>query len=227
MVWLSRGRGCVPPFLRENHHSSALYARDHIRNAFDDVFKRPFHRFPWHRSVLQRYKNGQLSVHGCALLLFRSSRIGVCWECSWADLLNNNGASTKITANENWKSMLVTVYEQPERIIPSTVRLNTFNLVDDSCGKVVPLNSLTMISYKVVLPEDNREGNLILSGRRSDQGSAGVFGCEFPRDVMKSAAQVAENVANDSAEVRVRLSGDAPSRDDQPCHMNTFSTLSP
>jgi hypothetical protein len=195
---------------------------DHIRNAFDDILKRPFCRFPWHRRILQRYIDGHLRVHLHGVLLFRNNRVGVCWECGSTKILNDDCDSTRISASENWKSMLVTVYEQaeqPERVIPSAVRLNTFNFVDGRCGDLVPLKSITMLS-EVLLPEDNREGNPILSSRRTDQGSADVFGRKFPCDVIESTAQVAKNVANDSAEVGSRVSGDVPTWNDESGHMN-------
>ena len=203
-------------------HEKPFKSADHIRNVFDDILKRPFYRFPWHRGVLQRYKEGQLSVHIHGLLFFRGRRVAVCWECSRADVLNNHGDPTKTTASEHWQSMLVTVYEQaqqPERVIPSTVRLNTLNFVDDSCRNLVPLKGLTTLT-EFMPTADNWEHNPIAPVWRADQGSADVFGRELPSDVIKSAAQVAENVPNDGAEVGIRLSGDVPSRNDESWHMN-------
>jgi hypothetical protein len=181
---------CVETSKVRSLHKEPIKSWDDIRNAFDNILKRPFNRFPWHRRILQRYKDRQLSVHVHGLLVSRSTKTGICWGCRMSTglLKNNHCYSPELPPDEGWQSMLVTVYEQveqPERMLPTTIRLNRFNLVDGSCGNLVLLKSLTTLA-KQIRAGDNREENI----PSATQKSADVLACEFPCDVIESTSQV-------------------------------------
>ena len=69
---------------RSRSYEEPVESWDDVRNRFNDLLKRPVHRFSWHRDILQRYVDGDLALHlhvalqgGGLLVLLRHEASGV------------------------------------------------------------------------------------------------------------------------------------------------------
>ena len=105
---------------------------DDVRHAFDVILKRPLAGFEWHKSLAPRYIDGGMSIHLHTVVKFAGVRQGVCWEC------RGDGNRSDVGGYDYRKTMLIRVFreiEEPERLIPSLVRLNRLDFIKGTCGK--------------------------------------------------------------------------------------------
>lgn len=241
---------------RKRNSKVRVESWDDVRDAFDDLLKRPISRFEWHRGILDRYKNGDLTIHihilGCifgrtlsACITAKANRdatglevLGTKMQQSDVDFRLNRVVFADdnfvdgIVANEinspairmnsefmdrclgddldqcgfgisdgqQWKTMLVFVSESlqnSERFIPSTVRLNFFDNVNNRCGKVITHQVRKTIVVETCGGIGEREIKPVSADNR---GWSGIFDSELPSNVIKTGSDVGETITEDTAQ---------------------------
>ena len=144
-------------------NTESVKSRDDIRNQFDNIRQRSLHGFPWHRDILPRYIHGSLSLH---LWVFVSYPCGFWWELT-AGSESGDGKrnNVKVAPDNDWQSMLVRVYEftqNPERAIPSIVRLHSGDLSKHRVGNLV-LSKTVQTLFTFLESNSNGEVRFCLS----------------------------------------------------------------
>ncbi|HUF89193.1 MAG TPA: hypothetical protein VMR66_04360 [Gemmatimonadota bacterium] len=188
---------------RQESAKKRLESWDDVRDAFDNLLKRPFHRFKWHRDILERYRDGRLAVH-----VHISISSGEFCLSALAASKQGRGASDgfvndnliNIADGENDHSVFVLVYdfmEPPKRLIPSIVRLNRPDYVNRTCGELTILKTLKFVDEPLIsgIVEDG-EGNPLIPGSRRDFH---VTRGEFPNDVIECGAGISDTVTDQNA----------------------------
>ena len=116
---------------------------DDIRHAFDNILQQTTNRYAWHDRIIDRYINGDLSVHVHVAGNLRGVPLRVCLEVATvftSTVRNADIHSAHISRDEYGKSVLVAVYKGmqiQERLVPSEIRLNILDLVKGTCGDLV------------------------------------------------------------------------------------------
>lgn len=202
---------------------------DDVRDRFNDLLKRPIDRFVWHRGILQRYKEGRLEVHlhwrinsirtdregrvvGCCVCnddhrgLLRGGDMGVVVSDSPDDVNPFN-----VAHGQGRQSMLIAAYEeiqQPERLIPSLVRLNGVNFPNDRCGNLIPRQTMRVLSEPLRVNEQGKGWLVLADGRRLDFERREFIG-QLPDDVIEGGHQVRQTIADKRAESQGWIDGDS------------------
>jgi hypothetical protein len=153
---------------------------DDVRHAFDDILKCPLNRFGWHKFLAPRYIDGSLSIHVHAIVNISGRRQGICWECSsFLRSVVSNKDCNRLDVGEydNWKAVLVRVFreiEKPERLIPTTVRLNGFDFIEGTCGNLV-MRKTVKITTTRLRGLEYREVGSIFPVWRADEPSPDIM----------------------------------------------------
>jgi hypothetical protein len=152
---------------------------DDVRNRFNDLLKRPINRYAWHQDILQRYKDGRLSVHihgvgadGEAFCVMSHHPVYAQTgdiSTSQSDpvvLINNLDAlrggagrdrhAINATHTQQGHPMLVCVYKMvqpPQRIVGGSVRLRRLDRANNQCWDVSGIGSREVLrkTFKTVL----------------------------------------------------------------------------
>lgn len=218
---------------RRHSREKLIESWDDVRNAFDAIRKKEANNFVWHRSILERYKDGRLSLH----LHFDGWCVGKPWsrcveinaDCGAAGVspeattLANRDLAGFVDASNAQKdgAVFVMVYKDVDTIqhfVPSVVRLNALDYVRRRCWNVAHVlqvrNMLMPVEYRfTVLGSEDRE--LDLSRFLFGQLSRGVLHCDFPRDVVKARSDIGNTVPDDATQQGRRFFTDDNSSDGQ------------
>ena len=187
-----------------------------FRNAFNNILKQPINGIGWHTGIRERYKNGGLTIH----LHFEFTDDVTCVNLqavldsdSNQDILSplTNGGEAHWPGGLNFgtdqtrESVFVAVYDlmqEPQRLIPTVIRLRTLNSLNDRCGNLSIRETIQPIGQSFVPPLLGKgEGcDFPIVGIREVNGWVKMAGCDFPHDVVQGGASVCNAIANDASE---------------------------
>jgi len=183
---------------------------DDVRNAFDNILKNARDRFSWHRDILKRYKDVRLSFHihisglffgipwkGCVSVEVNSDIARLAGPDELSDVMafdHIKRHSVNVSDGQNQQTMFVFVREildGKKNFIPSVIRLNALEDIDDRCGNFVfrKLSDLVIESFPIL---KNREVDNILSTNESGRGI--VIG-DLPNEVVQTGQGVNNAIA--------------------------------
>jgi hypothetical protein len=202
---------------------------DDIRNAFNDILKRPIHRFTWHGNIVPRYMDGGLKIHvhiafdsgnGACIVSStnrKSSEIDfepsalICGCLLLGDLSQQprveNHCPVVTGGSEKRHSVFVRVYEimqGSQRLIPGIVRLNELNLVNNRCGQLTVRKTIKPIRITGIgrAIKDGERGYSSVFSTCDDRRRDEIFGREFPHNIVKCGPGIRYAVSDNGTEMR-------------------------
>ena len=200
---------------------------DDVRDRFNDLLKRPVHRYAWHRDILERYKEGRLCLHlhvalhgrtRCYLIARENEtrRLGLKVEEQWPGIELHDGAF-ELADGEDRRLVFVVVYDEMEpaqRVIRSTVSLGEVDRVLRECrhintGGVVARHALRQtiktIPVALITDVDGEMSKSSVIEPRLNVNRIPIALNELPNDVIQSGAQIRDAITDDGAEPERRI----------------------
>lgn len=185
-----------------------------VRNRFDDLLKRPIHRFAWHQDILNRYVQGDVVLHFHCRDLFGG---GQCVTVKAVDrradvtlAIGDVREDGRVSDGQDGHSMFVVVREMmqpPQRLIPSVARLTAMDFRNRRCGNLALRKTIRSVHIPGVTGVGGKResGNSSVVKVGDIKGRIEVLRHQFPEDVVESGPTIADAIPDDGAEAQGRL----------------------